>query len=197
MIKKIIFDLDNTLMDWIDEYDYALRDTLIKYNINFDYTILSKSIDEYDHISKIYNSYDLMNFLNNKHNLNLTIDFINDWLRELGTKGKVDSKVKELLEYLSSKYELDVLTNWESNCQINRLKSAGIYKYFKKVYGGETLKKPDEKAFMKVIEPYNVSECIMVGDSLYLDIEPAMKLGIKTYMVKRDIKSILELKEML
>ena len=60
MIKKIIFDLDNTLIDWIDEYDYALRDTLIKYNINFDYSLLSNAIDEYDYTSKIYNSYDLM-----------------------------------------------------------------------------------------------------------------------------------------
>ena len=197
MIKKIIFDLDNTLIDWIDEYDYALRDTLIKYNINFDYTILSKSIDEYDYISKIYNSYDLMNFLNDKHNLNLTIDFINDWLRELGTKGSVSEDVVELLKYLSSKYELDVLTNWESNCQINRLKSAGIYKYFKKVYGGEILKKPEKKAFMEAIYPYDVSECVMVGDSFYFDIEPAIKLGIKTYMVKHDIESILELKEVL
>ena len=197
MIKKIIFDLDNTLIDWIDEFDYALRDTLIKYNIDFDYRILSKSIDEYDHISKVYNSYDLIDFLNNKYNLGITIDFINDWLKELGTKGSVSKEVEELLKYLSSKYELVVLTNWESNCQKNRLKSAGIYKYFKDVYGGEVVKKPDEESFMQAIYPYDIKECIMVGDSLYFDIEPANKLGIKTYMVGKDIKSILDLKEML
>ena len=197
MIKKIIFDLDNTLIDWIDEYDYALRDTLIKYNINFDYGLLSNAIDEYDYTSKIYNSYDLMNYLNNKYNLGITIDFINDWLKELGKQGKPNKGVVELLEYLHNKYELVVLTNWESNCQINRLKSAGIYKYFKGVYGGEVYKKPSYEAFKKAIEPYMESECIMVGDSMKFDIEPAKKLGIKTYHVGYDIKSILDLKEML
>ena len=197
MIKKIIFDLDNTLIDWIDEYDYALRDTLIKYNINFDYGLLSNAIDEYDYTSKIYNSYDLMNYLNNKYNLGITIDFINDWLKELGKQGKPNKGVVELLEYLHNKYELVVLTNWESNCQINRLKSAGIYKYFKGVYGGEVYKKPSYEAFKKAMGPYNIDECIMVGDSMKFDIEPALKLGIKTYMVGQDIDSILDLKEML
>ena len=50
---------------------------------------------------------------------------------------------------------------------------------------------------MQAIYPYDIKECIMVGDSLYFDIEPANKLGIKTYMVGKDIKSILDLKEML
>ena len=197
MIKKIIFDLDNTLINWIDEYDYALRDTLIKYNINFDYRVLSKAIDEYDHTSKIYNSYDLIEFLNNKYNLGITIDFINDWLIELGNMGSISEERKELLKYLSSKYELVVLTNWESNCQANRLKHAGIYDYFKAVYGGEVLKKPSEESFRKAIYPNAIEECVMVGDSLYFDIEPAIKLGLKTYMVGKDIKSILDLKEML
>ena len=197
MHKRIIFDLDDTLVKWIDEYDYALKDTLIKYDIDFDYHTLSNSIDEYDHNSKIYNSYDLIEFLNKKHNLNLTIDFINDWLEELGTKGDVSKEVIDLLEYLSNKYELVVLTNWGSTCQINRLKHAGVYKYFKELYGGEILKKPSIEAFKKAMGPYKTSECIMVGDSLYFDISPAQELGIKTYHVGEDIDSILELKEML
>ena len=57
MYKKIIFDLDNTLIEWIDEYDNALKDMLFKYNIDFDYHVLTESIDEYDYNSEIYNSY--------------------------------------------------------------------------------------------------------------------------------------------
>ena len=138
-----------------------------------------------------------MNYLNDKHNLNLTIDFINDWLEKIGTKGDVSSSVVELLKYLSSKYELVVLTNWEGTCQRNRLEAAGILKYFKEVYGGEVYKKPSHEAFKKAMGPYNIDECIMVGDSMKFDIEPAKKLGIKTYMVGYDIDSILDLKEML
>lgn len=197
MYKKIIFDLDNTLIEWIDEYDNALKDMLFKYNIDFDYHVLTESIDEYDYYSEVYNSYDLLDYLNNKHNLNLTIDFINDWLEELGTKGDVSKEKEELLKYLSSKYELVVLTNWEGTCQSNRLRHAGILKYFKEVFGGEVYKKPSEIAFKKAMEPYNIDECVMVGDSMKFDIEPAKKLGIKTYMVGYDIDSILDLKEML
>ena len=197
MIKRLIFDLDNTLITWVDKYDEALKDTLIKYNIDFDYHVLTKSIDEYDYNSEIYNSYDLIDYINTKHNLNITIDFINDWLCELGTKGDVSKEVVKLLEYLSSKYELVVLTSWEGKCQTDRLKHAGIFKYFKNVYGGEVIKKPNKEAFIKAMGPYDISECIMVGDSMKFDIEPANELGIKTYMVGSDIDSILDLKEML
>ncbi len=196
-MKKIIFDLDDTLIDWIDEYDYPLRDTLNQYGINFDYKLLSKSIDEYDYESNIYNSYDLLKYLNEKHNLNLTIEFINDWLERLGNTGSVSKEVDDLLRYLSSKYELVCLTNWASTCQIARLKHAGIYKYFKNLYGGEVYKKPSVEALNKAIGNSDISECIMVGNNYYFDIEPAKKLGIKTYQVGKDIKSILDLKEML
>ena len=196
-MKKIIFDLDNTLINWIDEYDYPLRDTLNAYNIKFDYKLLSKSIDEYDYESSIYNSYDLLKYLNKKHNLNLTIDFINDWLKKLGNTGSVSKEVDDLLRYLSSKYELVCLTNWVGTCQIARLKHAGIYKYFKNLYGGEVYKKPSVEAFNKAIGNSDISECIMVGNDYYFDIEPAKKLGIKTYQVGKDIKCILDLKEML
>ncbi len=196
-MKKIIFDLDNTLIEWIDEYDYPLKDTLKDYGIKFDYKVLSHSIDEYDYESNKYSSLDLLNYLNKKHNLNLTIDFINDWLKRFGEMGSVSEDVIDLLKYLSSKYELVCLTSFDSNCQINRLKHAGIYKYLKNVYGGNDYKKPDEQAFKNAIGNTDISECIMVGDSSYFDIEPAKKLGIKTYQIGVDIKSILDLKEML
>ena len=45
MIKKIIFDLDNTLILWKDEYVNALKETLKKYNINEDPNYVNNLID--------------------------------------------------------------------------------------------------------------------------------------------------------
>ena len=37
MIKRIIFDLDNTIMIWKDDYINALRDTLLYFNVDIKY----------------------------------------------------------------------------------------------------------------------------------------------------------------
>ena len=53
---------------------------------------------------------------------------------------------------------------------------------------GEThISKPKEQAFINVLEKENIlaSETMMIGDSLYHDINPAKKLGFKTCLVER------------
>lgn len=37
VIKKLIFDLDNTIIEWIPEYVEALKETLNEYKIDIDY----------------------------------------------------------------------------------------------------------------------------------------------------------------
>ena len=204
MIKRIIFDFDNTLVKWIDEYDYAIKDILKKYNINADYREVTKVIDEYDSVSKYYNTNDLLEYLNNKLHLDLSLEIIEDWLNELGTKSYASDELIDLLDYLSKKYELVILTSWYSVSQIARMKHANIYKYFIDVIGGDIIKKPNKDAFIKAMGDKKIDECIMIGDVYDIDIKPALELGMKTIMVSDKVNEntdtiddIIKLKEML
>ena len=51
MIKKLIFDLDNTLIIWKDEYSLELKYLLEEYKIDICYKKVDKIIDdlEYKH----------------------------------------------------------------------------------------------------------------------------------------------------
>lgn len=57
MIKKIIFDLDNTLIIWKEEFLNTLNETLEQLNINYDDSILTnlkKAINIYESKYNIY-----------------------------------------------------------------------------------------------------------------------------------------------
>ena len=204
MIKRIIFDFDNTLVRWKDEYDDAIKETVKHFDLAVDYKELSREVDKYEYIAKRYDKQDLINYLNEKFKLNLGMEFLDYWLPRLGKMSYASDKLIDTLDYLSKKYELVVLTNWFRECQIDRMKHANIYKYFKEVYGGEVTKKPHKEAFIRALGDKNIDECIMIGDNANMDIKPAISLGIKVIMLaskKFDnidtINSILELKEML
>ena len=209
MIKKIIFDLDFTLMDWEDEYIFAITNAVTKLNLDYD----DKKIKEIDYIltiyekeHSIYEKEKFCNFLNERCDVKLPLEFV-DMLLEEQTKCYREFTESEIetLEYLSSKYELFVLSNWFTYTQRKRLENAGILKYFSKVSGGDERElKPSLKAFDIVDKK---EECVMIGDSIKHDIEPALKLGMQAILmtkknVKKDlryrqIRKLEDLKEML
>ncbi len=93
----------------------------------------------------------------------------------------------ETLEYLSQKYELDILTNWFTESQTKRLEQAGIKKYFKNIIGAEKCVKPDPRSFAYFFNDCKPSECVMIGDRFDMDIETPIKLGMKTVLY--DVKN--------
>ena len=209
MIKKIIFDLDNTLMDWEDEYIFAITNVINKLNLGYSEEKI-KELDDalvaYEKYHTIYNNKDFCNFLNKECSVNLPIEFV-DMLKEEQTKCYREFTESEIdtLEYLSNKYELIILSNWFTYTQKKRLENAGILKYFSIVSGGDERElKPSLKAF-DIVD--NKSECIMIGDSIKNDIEPALECGMQAILITkknlkkdlryRQIRKIEDLKEML
>lgn len=204
MIKRLIFDLDNTLIMWKDEYKDAIKKTIEHFKININYLDVDNVIEKYEEYYDRYDKEFFVSLINSEFNINVNTDFIDYWLNELGNMTTVNEELNEMLEYLSSKYELVVLTNWFRESQINRLKNANMACYFKEVYGADEYSKPNPNAFYKAMGSYKSEEVIMIGDSFKTDIKPAIDLGIKTIMITNEkrkdtvtIKSILELKEML
>lgn len=209
MIKKIIFDLDYTLMDWEDEYIFAI--TNVVNNLNLGYSEekikeLDDALTKYEEEHLFYDKESFCEYLNKKCNTNLPLEFVDMLLEEQTkcyrefTKSEIDT-----LEYLSSKYELMVLSNWFTYTQKKRLENAGILKYFSKVSGGDQRElKPSLKAF-DIVD--NKKECVMIGDSIKNDILPALEAGMQAILITkknvkkdlryRQIRKLEDLKEML
>lgn len=184
MIKRVIFDLDDTLIKWDDSYYDTLNKTLNYYNIKYDSDIkknLIKAVDDYESKYDYYNMQDMNNLMKEYTNIDLPDTFVYKWTLYLEdcVPSKADDELIDILEYLNNKYELVVLTNWFLDEQVNRLKKCDILKYFKEVIATEEIKnKPNKEAYIKACGFNKVEECVMIGDSLNKDITPALENGL-------------------
>ena len=184
MIKRLIFDLDNTLITWKKEYDNAIKKVLDE--LGFTNTQeLSDKINkielEYEIDRKYFNKKEMLDFLNERLDTKLPENFIDKWLEVLPTcvPESLEKEEYETLEYLSKKYELVILTNWFRISQVERLKKVDILKYFKEIYGAEKYAKPYKESFFQAIGDKTLDECAVIGDDIYMDILAAKKVGLK------------------
>lgn len=212
MIKRLIFDVDNTLIPWEDKYWNTLNETLIYFEIEPKEELVNKLIEAVDNYELEYNTYNLItmkNIMEKYAGIKLPNNFVYKWTINLRkcTPDKFDDKLIDTLEYLKSKYDLVVLTNWFTTQQAARLKRYGILKYFVKVYGTDNmLNKPNKETFIQACMPYKPEECIFIGDSYNVDIKGSINAGLKAIYLtnkneKKDncivINSIYELKDLL
>lgn len=208
MIKRIIFDIDNTLLDFPKQYEEGYKSVLDKFNVNKTGKELYKVIGKYetDGIYNLYNKEKMLELINNEFNTNLNMDFFEEYLNMLNNlEVHVSDSLKDTLKYLSEKYELVTLSNWFTDSQIERLKRAGILKYFTKVYGTDIVPmKPKKESFLSVIDNLETKECVMIGDNLEVDIKIPYELGFNVYHLNKfgstkypTIRKIEDLKEML
>lgn len=207
MIRKIIFDLDNTLIMWKEEYICALEKTIKKHNLELDAVFINNLIEDYEKYFDYYDKKILLDYINENIKIKIDMDFIDDFLYYIGFFSEPVESVINTLDYLSKKYELVVLTNWFQIPQINRLKNAKIYEYFNNVIGGDEMLKPKEEAFIKACNKTLPNECLMVGDDYNIDIIGAHNAGLQVIYLNqnnkenklkfREIKQIEELKNIL
>lgn len=208
MIKRIIFDIDNTLIDFPKDYKIGYQQVLDKYHINKSASDLYDAIGVYEECGKYdkYTKEELLKVINKELNLNLGNDFLDDYFNMYNKSiTPVSESVKETLEYLSKKYELVTLSNWFTFSQESRLKVAGIYKYFSNIYGTDIVPmKPCKESYLSVIGNNKIEECLMIGDNLDMDIKIPYEMGMNVYYLNKgkeckypSIEKIEDLKEML
>lgn len=212
MIKRIIFDLDRTLIPWLDEWDSCVEKTYNYFNIPYEedeFSRFHQVMLDYEKHHKKFDMKEMSKYFRNNLNKEIPDLFVEKWTSYLGEcVPKKDRKLIELLEYLSNKYSLVVATNWFYDQQVSKLKKYGIYKYFDFVLTADKYyKKPYKEMFEIACEGCNKDEVIMVGDTFKTDIKSAMDFGLYSYyLTKTDprkgkkfkrIKEIYELKEYL
>ena len=184
MKKRLIFDLDNTLIIWEDSFVGPLKETMEEFNVEADYKKINEIIDDLDNYEGIISKELLLNNINSKCNLNLDISFVDTLLKKQERLGAPNEEVIETLKYLKEKYSMVILTNYYKTVQEKRLEAAHIREFFEEVYASDYYpQKPAKEAFEIAMGDYKKEDCTMIGDSLRTDINPALGIGLNVIAV--------------
>lgn len=202
-VKNLIFDLDNTIIFDTEEDSEYYREALENAGFTDDYFYgIYQVIDYYDKAitedNPYYNEKEMLDFINESLEQDFNMQVIDEMKAVAGrewTKRILISK--DVMEYLSSKYNLYVYTNYYQDVQTDRLKVIGYDKYFKKIFGADKYGcKQFKKCFEGVLEEINAKpeECVMIGDDKSRDIVGANNVNMKSilfdYNGRRDKKEI-------
>ncbi len=206
IITDVFFDLDHTLWDFDRNSMLAFKRVFKKNNINID---INDFIDKYEPINfnywKLFREdkvtkkelrrgrlIDTFSFFN----INFTVDVIDNladsYIEELPLDNHLFNDTEMILNYLSKKYVLHIITNGFKEVQHLKLKNSGIQKYFSTVTVSEEVgvKKPHPNIFNSALKKANVAAIngIMIGDTFGADILGAEAVGMKTmfYNYRKD-----------
>lgn len=191
MIKAVLFDLDNTLIDFTkfkQKATYSAAKAMVKAGLKTDARKLAKKLLEFYYSYGIesddpFEQYMLKEFKQ--------IDYralaagINAYLHEKYIHLKPYPGVVETLRALKKRdLKLAVVSDGLRVKAWMRLNAAGLDKYFDTVVTFEDTgkKKPAREPFIKACKLLKVKpkECLMIGDWYEKDIEGARRLGMKT-----------------
>lgn len=185
MIKRVIFDIDNTLISWKEEYYNEIKNVLDELNVNHteqDYIEIKKAFAEYENVYYTLDRKIMMEYINKYTKKDYPEEFIYKVTKKWANcvPEKIDENIIKILEYLKTKYELVILTDWYGDQQTERLEKIDILKYFEHVYSADkTKRKPFKEAFMQAIGDNKPEECIMIGDNFERDIQGAVTAGLQ------------------
>lgn len=195
MIDTILFDLDDTLLDFQKAVEKSLAKTLTYYDIEPTESIIAM----YKEISsKLYKDYEkglisasdrrdmryklLFEKLNVSHSPAEATDYYN---KQLSVGHYFVDGAEEVLKQLYGKYRLYIASNGYTNVQMSRIESANIEQYFEDIFISKAIgyEKPDICFFLKCfqqIDNFNKKQTVIIGDNLKADIKGGKQVGIKT-----------------
>jgi len=195
--QHIFFDLDHTLWDF--EKNSGATFKSIFEELNFEFS-LELFLDFYNPINHYYWKQYRENRISEVELRYLRLEKTFEAMKVPSTAALID-RVSELyiqqlsshtelfegtvsvLEYLSSKYTLHIITNGFEHVQQRKLENSGIAQFFKTVLTAEKIgfKKPHPTIFLSALKTAEVlpEHAMMIGDSLEADIQGALKLGMQ------------------
>lgn len=211
MYKILLFDLDNTLLDFDLAENIALTKLLEEQKVeNLEeykkaYTTINKSLWEKLEKNEITRTYLVNNrfkMLFEKFGNKKDGNYLSNRYKEiLGMQGQHIKGAYELLEKLKkSNYKLYAVTNGMQNIQNNRLKNSKITKFFDGIFISEKVgyQKPNIKFFEYIankIPNFTKDKSIIIGDSLNADIKGGIDFGIDTAWINfKNLKIDLDIK---
>ncbi len=193
-MKVVVFDMDNTLIDRQGAFVQCIRDMIEE-------DTKSKISDhDFDRFMEEFlildnngmgNKEILFNYYIEYFHLDLIWSVITDrWVDRLAGYMRLMDDAIEVLDELSKKYRLAILTNGDSVSQRGKLNTFPHLNWFEivMVAGDHPWPKPDVRIFELLCEKMNVlpSEVVFVGDTIASDIVGAKNAGMRTIWVQQD-----------
>lgn len=196
--KNLFFDLDDTL--WA--FSANARDTYEEMYRKYDY---DRFFDSFEHYYSLYQRRNLELWAEyadgkvTKEELNhqrylypleavgagdsaLAEAYEKDALATIPTKSKLMPHAREVLGYLSAKYNLYILSNGFKELQFHKMRSSDIDKYFRKVVLSDDIGilKPWPEIFHFALSATQseLNDSLMIGDSWENDIAGAAGVGM-------------------
>ncbi|MEW2922891.1 YjjG family noncanonical pyrimidine nucleotidase [Muricauda sp. ANG21] len=196
-VTDIFFDLDHTLWDFEKNsaltfekilFDHSVKVTLDDFlgvyaPINLEYWKLyreNRVTKEELRFQRLRRTFDAIGAVVSDDIIHI---LAHEYIENLSSFTYLVPNALEILEYLSPKYRLHIITNGFQEVQEKKLIGSNIHHYFDQIINSEMagVKKPHpyifELALTKAkVEPRNT---IMVGDSLEADILGAKGMGMQ------------------
>ncbi len=196
--KYLLFDLDDTLLDFGKAQILAFKNLLEDENIEYNDELFEK----YETINKsLWRSFERGEISNKEVTRERFIRFFalfdrnvdgsevdNRYRSYLAEGNQLFDGIIEMLEELSLTHKLYIASNGIAITQHTRLKNNNLNKYFEKIFISEEIgsKKPDIEFFEKIFDEIgikNKDEILMIGDTLTSDILGANNVGIDSCLV--------------
>ena len=196
MIKYVLFDVDDTLLDFGKAEAAAIRKTFERIGIPVTEELIRRYSEinaqqwarlERGEISReqvLTGRFDILFSELGVHNIPSEMAQASyEYL--LGIGHYFVDGAEALLEALKDKYELYIVSNGNASVQDRRLKSAGIIPYFRDIFISERVgfNKPSAEFFdacFERIPGFERDKAIIVGDRLSSDIQGGINAGVRT-----------------
>jgi len=202
--KHLFFDLDRTLWDFeanslvtlqeiFDERKLKERgvpsfdDFLMFYK---DYNHKLWDLYKLGEINKEYLSVERFRGTLKKFSIsdeNLSVNIAKDYVTISPTKTKLFPDTIDVLDILSKRYHLHIITNGFSEVQFTKLKNSNLDIYFEQIITSEMVgvQKPNSKVFEFSLHQAKAKQVdsVMIGDDQEVDIIGAQKFGMDQVFV--------------
>lgn len=197
--KHIFFDLDHTLWDYNRNCELTLNELYDIYSLGklgvpskellyfkfiqindylwdlFDSHQITSAELRYRRFREIFDEFDITDH-------SLCDELNNKYLEISPTKPYLVEGAMETLIYLSSKYNLHIITNGFDSIQSQKIEASCIKHFFEHIITSEkaNARKPEKEIFEFAVSitKTSVNQCIMIGDNLNTDIKGAKNIGM-------------------
>ena len=194
MIKGILFDLDETLLNRKASVEAFIHDQYKRYKPylaqveedSFCSRFIELDNNGYTWKDRVYER------LIEEYRLKLSSEeLLDDYLVHFRQHCQPFKGMLEMLEALKNLgYNLGIITNGKTVFQLGNIRALGIETYFDTIVISEEeeVKKPESTIFQRALERMNLKahEAIFVGDHLINDVKGAKDVGMRAVWKKRE-----------